>query len=113
MAASHAAMQQSPGEAAAEMSASMEAHASSGDWERVEEIAVKLRSAIMQVPERERRSAIRAAQRSVEKVQALAQESRTDVTGKLAAIRRGKDATAAYGNATGSEPIVFGPADND
>ena len=113
MAASQAAMQQRPGEVASEMSASMEAHASSGDWERVEEIAVKLRSVIMQVPERERRAAILAARRSVEKVQALAQQDRADVTGKLAAIRRGKDATAAYGSATGSEPIIFGTADSD
>lgn len=96
MVASHAEMQQTPGGVASEMTASMEAHAASGEWERVEEIAVKLRTAIMQVPEHERRDTVLAVRRSMDKVQTLAQNARNDVTGKLSAIRLGKDATAAY-----------------
>ena len=92
----------------AELTASMEAYASNGDWSRVEEIAVKLRAAVMQVPEAQRRGAITALQRSMEKVQTLAQDARTDVTGKLAALRRGRDATAAYGSATGTERALAG-----
>ena len=89
--------------ATAELSASMEAYAGSGEWSRVEEIAAKLRAAVMQVPEEQRREAITALQRSMERVRTLAQDARTDVTGKLTAIRRGRDATAAYGSATGTE----------
>ena len=109
MVASSAVIQQKPVEITAEMAASLEAHAGAGDWERVEEIAVKLRAAVMQVPEHDRRDAILAAQRSMQKVQTLAQDARIDVTGKLAAIRRGKDATAAYGSATGAERALSKP----
>lgn len=109
MVASSAAVQQDPAHVTAEMAASMEAHAGAGDWERVEELAAKLRAIVMQVPESRRRDAILMAQRSMEKVQTLAQDARTDVTGKLAAIRRGKDATAAYGSATGTERALNTP----
>ena len=109
MVASSAVVRQRPAEVTAEMAASMEAHAGAGDWERVEEIAVRLRAAVMQVPENQRREAIQAAQRSMQKVQTLAQDAKTDVTGKLAAIRRGKDATAAYGSATGTGPALTAP----
>ena len=94
MAASQAAIQRTL--TAAEMTATMEAHAASGDWERVEEILVKLRAAVLEVPERERRDTVLAIRRSVEKVQGLAQSARNDVTGKLSQIRRGRDATKAY-----------------
>ena len=96
MVASQQAIQAGPSGITAEMTESMEAHAAAGDWERVEEIAIKLRVAVMQVPEQDRRSAILAAARSLEKVQALARETRDAVTGKLSAIRRGQDATRAY-----------------
>ena len=96
MVASQAVMEQQPDAIASEMSASMEAHAATGDWEQVEEIAARLRVAVMQVPEHKRRDTVLAVRRSMEKVQALAQDARNEVTGKLSAIRRGKDATAAY-----------------
>lgn len=108
MAANSAALQPPTLAATAELTASLEAFARSGDWGRVEDIAVKLRAAIMQVPEKQRREAIVAVQRSMEKVQSLAQDARIDVTGKLAAIRRGRDATAAYGSATGRERALSG-----
>lgn len=108
MAANSAAIQPRGLAVTAELTASLEACARSGDWGRVEDIAVKLRAAIMQVPEKERREAIVAVQRSMEKVQTLAQGARTDITGKLAAIRRGRDATAAYGSATGAGRALTG-----
>lgn len=104
MVASQAAMEQSrtggtPAEIVLEMAASMEASAEHGEWDRVEEIAQRLRSAVMQVPEADRRGSLLAAQRSTEKVQALADSARHDVTGKLSDIRRGRDAAKAYGSA--------------
>ena len=94
MVASQAAIQQTL--TTAEMTATMEAHAASGDWERVEEFLVKLRAAVLEVPERERRDTVLAIQRSLEKVQGLAQSARADVTGKLSQIRLGRDAAKAY-----------------
>ena len=96
MVASQAAMQQSPDDVVFEMSASMEAFAASGDWERVEELAIRLRSAVMQVPEDKRRDAMLATRRSLEQVQSLAQFAHHDAAEKLTAIRRGKDVTKAY-----------------
>ena len=96
MVASQAVMEQHPDAIASEMSASMEAHAATGDWEKVEEIAVRLRAAVMRVPDLERRDTLLAMRRSMEKVQTLAQDARNEVTAKLSAIRLGKDATAAY-----------------
>ena len=103
MVASQEALQQDPQIIAAEMTQSLEASARHGDWERVDEIAAQLRAAVMQVPENDRRETLLAVSRSLERVQTLARDARADVTGKLSAIRRGKDATAAYGSATGTE----------
>jgi len=108
MVTSPEAMQSPAGATPAELTASMEAHAGHGDWERVEEVAAKLRAAVMQVPEDQRREVIIAVQRSMEKVLTQAQDARADVTGKLAAIRRGRDATAAYGSANGTEQAPAG-----
>lgn len=96
MVASQAAMEQSPEGIVMEMSADMEAHAAAGDWERVEDLAVRIRSAVMAVPESQRREALLAVRRSMEHVQTAAHDARSDVTEKLSAIRRGKDATRAY-----------------
>ena len=106
MVASRESMEQSPDAIASEMTTSMEAHAASGDWERVEEITVKLRAAVMQVPESRRRELLLAVGRSIEKVQTLAQDARHEVTDRLSAIRRGKDAAAAYESATGTERVL-------
>jgi len=89
-------MEHAPGDIVLEMSAAMEMHAASGDWEIVEELAVRIRSAVMAVPESQRREALLAVRRSMEQVQSLAHDARSDVTEKLSAIRRGKDATRAY-----------------
>ena len=96
MAASQAEIKQSPDSIVLEMSEVMESCAASGEWERVEEIATSLRSAVMQVPERLRRDAMLAVQRSVEQVHALAQGARSDVGDQLSGLRRGQDARKAY-----------------
>ena len=96
MAASQEAMQHKLDRVTVEITDSIEVHAAAGDWERVEELAIKLRTAVMQVPEHDRKQAILAAARCLESVQAAAQEAKDAVTGKLSAIRRGKDAARAY-----------------
>lgn len=106
MVASQQVIQQDPQAIAADMSDSMEAFARHGEWDRVEEIAAKLRSAVMRVPEEQRRETLLLLSRSIELVQSLAEGARDDVKDKLSAIRRGKDATLAYGSATGTEKAL-------
>ncbi|MGI9271250.1 MAG: hypothetical protein ACR2QT_05705 [Woeseiaceae bacterium] len=96
MAATQAEVQQSPDSIVLEMSQVMETCAASGEWERVEEIAETLRGAIMQVPERRRRDALLAVQRSIEQVHTLAQGARNEVGDQLSVLRRGQDARKAY-----------------
>ncbi len=98
MVSSRATIDQTPVETVLDMATTMEACAEGGDWDRVEEITVRLRAAVMRVPEPERRACLRAAQRSTDKVQDLAKSARHEVTGKLSEIRRGRDAAKAYGS---------------
>jgi len=77
--------------------------ASTGDWQKVEEFAIKLRTAVLKVPESERRETILAIRRSTDKVQALAMRERSAIAGKLSALHRGRDATRAYGNAAAGD----------
>jgi hypothetical protein len=96
MAGNHALQEQSPAEIVQEMATAMEAMAMQDDWERVEDIAVRLRAAVMQVPEYERRSLLLAVRHSTGKVHAAAEKARDKVTDKLSALRRGRDAAEAY-----------------
>jgi hypothetical protein len=91
-----AARQDDPVQVAAEIVAAMEADAAGGDWDSVGRLAVRLQAAILHVPERERRRLLLAARQSVQKVQQRAREARDDLAGKLTALRRGRDMTAAY-----------------
>lgn len=79
-----------------EMALSMESFAAAGNWDRVTEIAAALRHAVMHVPESLRRDSLLLAQRCLKHVQSMAQDSRGEVTDKLSALRRGRDATRAY-----------------
>lgn len=89
---------QTPAESVLEMAGTMEACAEDGDWDRVEEIVVRLRAAVMRVPEAERGACLRAARQSTEAVREKARCARGEVTDKLSEIRRGRDAAKAYGN---------------
>jgi len=100
--ASQASIEQSPESVVLQLSASMESLAAEEDWQGVESIAEELRRAALQVPETERREMLLAVRRSIENVQALAVEARRCVSEKLSGIRRGKNATRAYGDATGT-----------
>ena len=92
-------MEHTSSESVLEMVTTMETFADEGDWDRVEEISVRLRTAIMRVPQSERRACLRAAQRGTDKVRQRAKSARDDVTEKLSEIRRGRDAAKAYGGA--------------
>ncbi len=79
-----------------EMASSMESFAAAGNWDRVTEIAAAMRHAVMHVPESLRRDSMLLAQRCLRHVQCMAQDARGEVTDKLSALRRGRDATRAY-----------------
>ena len=99
MVASQAAMQERPETVALEMAQSMAEHAGAGDWERVEELAVSIRSAIMQVPESRRRDVLLNVQRHLQHVNDMAEKYRGDIADRLSVIRRGRHAARAYANA--------------
>jgi len=96
MAVSQAAMTESPQSVVLEMSERMQALAAAGDWHEVENLAARLRGAVLNVPEAERRSILMAVQRATEKVAAEVAHARGDAAGKLSALRRGQVATKAY-----------------
>lgn len=96
MVATQAAMREDPRHVVEEMTAVMEASARNGDWERVEELAARLQMAVMAVPESARRAALEEAQRSMDQVRSLAVKARSEVTGRLSALKRGQHATRAY-----------------
>lgn len=96
MVAAQATVEQSASTIALELSAQMEVLASYGDWDQVEELAVRLRAVVMNVPENERRSVIKAVQRHTEKVTDQARQARQDVTGKIHELRKGQAAKKAY-----------------
>lgn len=96
MVASPAVMQETPETVVLEMAQHMQTLAANGDWEEVENLAVRLRTAVMNVPEGQRRNAIIAVQRATEEVAAEAATAQRDVTGRLRALRRGQKATKAY-----------------
>ncbi|MDJ0939402.1 MAG: hypothetical protein QNJ00_06535 [Woeseiaceae bacterium] len=96
MAASQSVMADTPETIVREMAQHMETCAAAGDWSEVENIAIRLRSAVMNVPESERRALLLLLQQSTENVTALAEAARRDVTGRMSAIRRGQAAQKAY-----------------
>ena len=96
MVATPAAIKNEPGADALEMTALMEELAAAGDWQRVRAIAAKLCDIMPHIPQGERRQVLQSARRSTDKVQSLARFASREVTDKLSAIRRGRDATRAY-----------------
>ena len=96
MVASTAQMQETPESIVIEMAQQIQTLAAEGDWTEVENLAVRLRTAVTHVPEAKRRSAIVAVQRAIETVAAEAATAQHDVSGRLTALRRGQKATRAY-----------------
>ena len=92
MVASHAALEETAATVALEMAEHMETLAEAGEWDRIEEIAVRLRAIVMNVPEAERRPVLQKVRQSTELVEARALEARQEVTGKIYDLRRGQAA---------------------
>lgn len=96
MAASRSALKEKPEAVVVEMSEHMQMLADEGDWTEVENIAIRLRSAVMNVPESQRRQVMQTVQRATAEVASKAADAHKDVSGKLRALRRGQKATKAY-----------------
>ena len=99
MVASQAAMRERPEAVVLEVAESMARHADAGEWERVEELAVRIRSAIMEVPEDQRRDVVLDVQRRLQHVNEMAEKYRGDIADRLSVIRRGRHAARAYTSA--------------
>ncbi len=84
----------------------MEALAERGDWQQVEDIAVRLKSAVLAVPVARRRDTVLAVRRSVANIKALAERERASVADKLSQIHRGRRATKAYGTNARELPAI-------
>ena len=96
MVASHAALKETAATVALEMAEHMEMLAEAGEWDQIEDIAVRLRGVVMNVPESERRPVLQKVRQSTELVEARAMEARHEVTSKIYELRRGQAAKKAY-----------------
>jgi len=96
MVASQATIEACPGDIALDIMGRMDALAANDEWSRIEQLAARLRSVILEVPESERHAVVVAVGHCLERVQTKALVSRGEVTDKLAEIRRGQVATRAY-----------------
>ncbi len=96
MVASQAVLAESPAHVALELLAQMEALAEAGEWEHIEDVAIRLRGAVMDIPESERGPVLVAAQGCIEKVAADARTARRNITGEMHEIRKGQAAKKAY-----------------
>lgn len=97
MAANSARIEASPADVAMDMMARMESLAESGDWNRVEQLAVRLRNIVLEIPESDREASIVSISHCLERLQVKVLVSRGEVTEKLSDIHRGRVATRAYG----------------
>lgn len=98
MVASQAVMSETPVTVVREMSDHIEVLVREGDWPEVENMLVRLRGALLNVPEAERHELVVAVQRSTEKVAAEAEKAREELAGRLSTLHRGRRATSAYEN---------------
>ncbi len=96
MVASQAVLAESPAHIALALVEQMEALARAGDWEHIEDVAIRLRGAVMDVPEAERGPVLVAAQHCVERVAAEAVDARKAITGEVHELRKGQAAKKAY-----------------
>jgi len=104
MVANQAMINACPGDIALDMMGRMDALAANDEWHGIEQLALRLRGMILEVPESERRSVVIAVRHCLERVQTRVLVARGEVTDKLAEIRRGQVATRAYGQPSGRNP---------
>ena len=74
----------------------LDAAARSGDWDRTEHIAGRLRGAVNELSGGERGRLLPVALRSVQQVEALAGKQRAEIGDRLAGLKRGREAALAY-----------------
>ncbi|NNF41326.1 MAG: hypothetical protein HKN64_08085 [Woeseiaceae bacterium] len=74
----------------------LEAHAVAADWDDVEALTAKVRLLVLEIPAANRRSALLAAQRCVNRAEAAANSAREALSGRLRDLSRGKAAKKAY-----------------
>lgn len=97
MAAAEAKMAtETPAEKALELAGQMADMVERCEWTDVEKLAVRLRGAVLNVPEAERRRVVLDVQRVTDKAATAAENAHQNVTEKLSALRRGQAATEAY-----------------
>jgi len=96
MVASQAVLAESPAQVALALVEQMEAFAETGEWDHIEDVAIRLRGAVMDIPETERGPVLIAAQRGIEKVEAEAHKARRAITGEMHELRKGQAARKAY-----------------
>lgn len=90
-------MSDAPQAVVRELLGSIEDRAMSGDWSEVENLTRRLRGALLDVPEAERRPMILEVQASTEKVTLIALDARTEVGKRINTVRTGQTAAKAYG----------------
>jgi len=96
MVASQAVLAESPVHIALALVEQMEALAQAGEWEHIEDVTIRLRGAVMDVPEAERGPVLVAAQRCIQSIAAEARQARQAITGEMQEIRKGQAAKKAY-----------------
>ena len=96
MGAGSAERTQTPEVIVREMAADLEELAAAGEWKDVERLMGQLHSALLSVPEYERRPLVVVVQRSVEAVTEQVSAARDDVAGRISTLRRGQRAAKAY-----------------
>ena len=104
MVAHQTSVESRPADTVIETVARMEASVASGDWARVEQLAVRLRHIVIEVPESERQAVIVSVGRCLDRLQTKVLQSRGEVGDKLSDIRRGRVANRAYGQQDRRDP---------
>jgi len=104
MVANQASIELPPADAAIDTVAQMEASVANGDWVRVEQLAVRLRHLVIDVPEGERQAVIVSVSHCLDRLQTKVLQSRGEVSEKLTDIRRGRIANRAYGEPDRRDP---------
>lgn len=96
MGAGSAERTQTPEMIVRDMAADLEELAAAGEWKDLERLMGQLHSALLSVPEYERRPLVLVVQKSVEAAAECVSAARDDVAGRISTLRRGQRAAKAY-----------------
>lgn len=87
---------ESPESVVLEMSEHMNTLATAGDWDEIERLAIRLRRAFADVPERRRRELMATLQFRLTSITDEVKKARKEVSRELVQLRRGRLAARAY-----------------